>query len=191
MGHPVLRETAVEIDDPTAPENRYLAADMAETMDDASGTGLAAPQVHIPRRMVVYFVSAGRLAAGEEEVPLTVLINPELTPLTKDRAHDWEGCLSVPYLTGLVPRYTRIGLSAMTLKGNKIEREVSGFHARVLQHECDHLDGILYPQRMEDLSLLVFRDELRHGTPEKAKAILAAERGTEPDPVDNAQGDTE
>ena len=165
MGHPVLRQRADAVDDPTAPDIRQLCQDMLETMHDAPGTGLAAPQVHVPKRVVIYLVSAARasLAGAEEvEVPLTVLINPEIEPLSQDVADDWEGCLSVPGLRGVVTRHVHIGVRATTLTGELFEREAKGFHARVIQHECDHLDGILYPQRMTDLSKLIFNSEERH-----------------------------
>ena len=165
MGHPVLRRRADPVADPTAPEIRQLAHDMLDTMHDAPGTGLAAPQVHVPLRMVIFLVSAARAAhAGGEaaEVPLTVLINPEIEPLGDAMDEDWEGCLSVPGLRGVVPRYTHIRYRALGLNGEAIEREASGFHARVVQHECDHLDGILYPQRMRDLGKLIFNSEERH-----------------------------
>lgn len=174
MGHPVLREKAEPVADPTAPEVRQLVADMIETMQDAGGTGLAAPQVHVPTRVVVYMVSASRLQEGEEAVPLTALVNPVLTPLGKDVAYGWEGCLSVPGLTGLVPRFNAVRLQAITPRGDVIDKKVSGFHARVLQHEIDHLDGKLYPQRMDDLSLLLFQEEMRFGIPERAKELMEA-----------------
>jgi peptide deformylase len=174
MGNPALRELAAPIEDPGDPEVRALLDDMVETMEDAQGTGLAATQVHRPLAAVVYHVEEGRGGKDQEAVPLTKLINPVITPLDGARVYDWEGCLSVPGLIGLVPRPTRIHLSAVTPDGEQIDREYEGFHARVLQHECDHLAGILYPQRMDDLSLLLFREELRHGVPEKAKALLAA-----------------
>lgn len=172
MGHPVLRQAAEPVPDPTAAGVQALIRNMVETMEDADGTGLAAPQVHVPARVVVYFVEASGRRGAREDVPLTALINPELTPLTDETAYDWEGCLSVPGLVGLVPRATKIGLKALSETGATIEREVDGFHARVLQHECDHLDGILYPQRMDDLSLLMFADEMRHGAPEKARRLI-------------------
>ncbi|NMM43793.1 peptide deformylase [Rhodospirillaceae bacterium KN72] len=176
MGHPVLRTIADPVDDPTDPAFLEFLDDMVETMDDADGTGLAAPQVHVPLRAVVYFVSAAR---GGENVPLTALINPVIEPLTDEVAYDWEGCLSVPGMLGLVPRPTRIRLTAVGADGETIDKEVTGFHARVLQHECDHLDGILYPQRMDDLSLLIFRDELRHGMPARARELMGLPPETE------------
>lgn len=165
MGHPVLRRVAEEVSDPTIPEIRALVSDMVETMRDAQGTGLAAPQVYDSRRIVIYTVSPMRVDPGEgveAEVPLTPLVNPVLEPLSDEMDEDWEGCLSVPGLRGLVPRYLHIGLRAIGLDGKAIEKEAHGFHARVLQHEIDHLDGILYPQRMTDLSKLIFESEYRH-----------------------------
>jgi peptide deformylase len=166
MGHPLLRREASPVADPTAPEIRHLVLDMLETMEDAGGTGLAAPQVHVPLRVVVFFV-AGRRAAEEDgaggEVPLTVLVNPVIEPLTAETALGPEACLSVPGLVGQVPRFTRIRYRGATLEGTVLEREAEGFHARVVQHECDHLDGILYPQRMTDLSTLAFVGEAGRG----------------------------
>ncbi|MDF2764723.1 MAG: peptide deformylase [Rhodospirillales bacterium] len=166
MGHPVLRRPADPVPDPSAPAVRTLVSDMIETMEDAHGAGLAAPQVHVPLRVVVFHVPGARaLREGEEPVPVTVLINPEIRPLTEETADGWEACLSVPGLAGVVPRFTRIRYAGFTTDGARIEREAEGFHARVVQHECDHLDGILYPQRMTDLSLLIFAEEMRHGLP--------------------------
>jgi peptide deformylase len=163
MGNPVLRAPAAAVEDPTAPWVRRLVDDMIETMEDAGGTGLAAPQVHQPWRVVVFFVSAERLTEmpGDVAQDLTVLINPVVELLGRERAFGWEGCLSVPGLRGVVPRHLRIRYRATGLDGEAIEREVEGFHARVVQHECDHLEGILYPQRMTDLRLLVFLEELQ------------------------------
>lgn len=172
MGHPALREVAKPVANPQSPDILQMLDDMVETMDDADGTGLAAPQVHLSRRAVVYYVAADRDPENREEVPLTALLNPEITPLGDEIRYDWEGCLSVPGMIGLVPRSMRIRLRAETPAGERIDREIDGFHARVLQHECDHLDGILYPQRMDDLSLLLFRSELKHGIPPKAQQLL-------------------
>ena len=172
MGHPVLRRRAAAVEDPTAPEIHRLVQDMLETMDDAGGTGLAAPQVHVPLRVAVFFV-AGRRAAAEDgvsraDVPLTVLVNPEIEPLTEETALGPEACLSVPGLVGQVPRWTRIRYRGLSLDGTLLEREAEGFHARVVQHECDHLDGVLYPQRMTDLSLLAFTSEIGRLSEEEA-----------------------
>lgn len=171
MGHPVLSARAQEVPDPTSRDIRQLVDDMLETLADISGAGLAAPQVHVQKRVVIFAAPMD----GEEEPdspetdfsPMTVLVNPQWQPLSDEMAVGWEGCLSVPGLTGAVARHTHIRYGGFTLKGQPVEREATGFHARVFQHEFDHLDGILYPQRMEDLSLLVFADEARrHGLPE-------------------------
>ena len=168
MGHPVLSRRADPIKDPTAPEIRNLVNDMLETLADIGGIGLAAPQVHVPLRVVIFEVPAARAArdsAGDEAsggVPMTVLINPAIEPLADAKADGWEACLSVPGLTGLVPRYTQIRYSGYDLLGRKIQREAQDFHARVVQHECDHLDGVLYPMRMTDLSKLSFMEEMRY-----------------------------
>ena len=163
MGHPVLRLTARPIEDPAAPWVRRLVDDMIETMEDAGGTGLAAPQVHMPWRLVVFRVGPERLTElpGDTEQDLMALINPVITPLGTERALGWEGCLSVPGLRGVVPRHLRIHYRGLALDGTATEREAAGFHARVVQHECDHLDGILYPQRMTDHRLLAFVEELQ------------------------------
>jgi len=162
MGHPVLQMSAEPVADPTAPEVRRLVADMVETMMDAPGTGLAAPQVHVPLRIVVFFVSDHRTGedADDTAVPLTVLINPEIEVIGDEYEEAWEGCLSLPGLTGAVERPYRIRYSGVTPNGEIIEREAAGFHARVVQHECDHLDGILYPMRMDDLSKFAFVEEI-------------------------------
>jgi peptide deformylase len=163
MGHPVLRGVARPIDDPAAPWVRRLVEDMVATMEDAGGTGIAAPQVHQPYRLVVFRVPSERLTGmpGDVAQDLTVLINPVVEALGSERALGWEGCLSVPGLRGVVPRHLRVQYRATGLDGEVIERDVEGFHARVVQHECDHLDGILYPQRITDHRLLVFVEELQ------------------------------
>ena len=174
MGHPVLRARAAEIEDPKAPWVRRLVEDMVETMEDAGGTGIAAPQMHVPYRIVVFRVDSDRITdvPGDSGQELTALINPVVEPVGTERAYGWEGCLSVPGLRGVVPRYLSVRYRGVDLDGNPIEREVSGFHARVVQHEFDHLDGILYPQRMTDHRLLVFAEELqRH--PIDVAALLA------------------
>ena len=159
MGHPVLRQKAEPVDDPTSPELLHLVGDMMETLQDIGGAGLAAPQVHQPKRLVMFHVPPGR--GDEETVPFTVIVNPVIEPLGEETAEDWEGCLSVPGLRGLVRRPARIRYHGYGVDGQRIEREANGFHARVVQHECDHLDGILYPQRMTDLTKLIFETEFR------------------------------
>lgn len=163
MGHPVLRARAAEVPDPTAPEIRRLVADMLETMEDADGAGLAAPQVHVPLRVVIFHVPPERASGAAEDKPsgLCVLINPVIEPLTDAKAPGWEGCLSVPGMIGAVPRFTRIRYRGVTTAGERIDRIASGFHARVVQHECDHLDGVLYPQRIADLRLFGYAEEMR------------------------------
>jgi peptide deformylase len=177
MGHPVLRAVSAAVEDPTAPWVGRLAEDMIQTMEDAGGTGIAAPQVHEPHRVVVFRVPEERVTEmpGDNAQDLTVLVNPVVELLGQERAFGWEGCLSVPGLRGVVPRHLHIRYRGFGLAGEIIEREVAGFHARVVQHECDHLDGILYPQRMTDQRLLVFLEELqRH--PIDLAAFLSEQR---------------
>jgi peptide deformylase len=172
MGNPILRRVADKVHDPQAPEVQGLVADMIETMDDASGVGLAAPQVHESLRIIVFRIQGARAARAEsvggeanhDGVPLTALINPIFEPTDSRQDEDWEGCLSIPGLIGKVPRYRRIRYWGTTLDGRTVVREASGFHARVVQHEIDHLDGVLYPERMSDLATLAFTSEIgRHG----------------------------
>ena len=160
MGHPVLRERAREVDDPTAPEIRGLVADMVDTLVDANGRGLAAPQVHVPLRVVVFVTPE-----DPEHRGVTAIVNPVVEFLTEETAEGWEGCLSVPGLRGLVPRRTRLRYTGVSPAGEPIDRTVEAFHAIVVQHEFDHLDGILYPQRMTDLTRLVFDSEMRWFAP--------------------------
>ena len=169
MGHPVLATQARPVSDPTSPEIRRLINDMVETMIDANGAGLAAPQVHVPLRVVVFQAPEGRADPGLSEAerfdrtaPLTVLINPEIEVLSQDPEGGWEGCLSVPGLRGWVERPAHIRYRGLGISGEAIERTARGFHARVVQHECDHLDGRLYTSRMNDLSRLIFESEIRH-----------------------------
>ena len=165
MGHPVLIRPAEAVADPTARDIRRLIDDMVETMEDGQGVGLAAPQVHVGRRVIIFKSPRERSEEGAEESAfsaLTAVINPAFEPLTEEKVLGWEGCLSIPGLTGAVPRHTRIRYTGYGVQGQQIEREASGFHARVVQHEIDHLDGILFTMRMTDLSLLSFNEELRH-----------------------------
>lgn len=168
MGNPILRRVADKVHDPQAPEVQGLVADMIETMDDASGVGLAAPQIHESRRIIVFRIpgaggDSGTTADAAAGVPLTALINPIFEPTDPRQDEDWEGCLSIPGLVGKVPRYRRIRYWGTTLAGRTVVREAAGFHARVVQHEIDHLDGVLYPERMSDLATLAFTSEIgRH-----------------------------
>lgn len=159
MGHPILQGVAETVADPTAPEIQRLINDMLETMIDAGGAGLAAPQVHVPLRLLIFQVPVGRCQG--EAVPLTVLINPEIEPLDDAVQTAYEGCLSLPQLTGAVPRFAKMRYRGLGRDGELIERDAEGFHARVIQHEYDHLDGILYPMRMPDLGSFGFVEEIR------------------------------
>lgn len=150
MGHPVLLGEAAPVPDPSAPEMRRLVRDMAETLADAGGVGLAAPQVHVRLRLFLW----------RDGPALNVLFNPELTPLDDAMELGWEGCLSIPGLRGQVPRFRRLAWSGQDASGNRVAGEAEGFAARVLQHENDHLNGIFYLMRMEDLSMLGFTEEL-------------------------------
>ncbi len=175
MGHPVLRRRAVDVADPSGAETRDLIAHMYDTMVDAEGTGLAAPQVYESRRVVIFFAPFGGDGEPDDdgEDRLTVLINPSIEPLGGAMEDDWEGCLSVPGMRGLVPRYRDVRYSGIGPNGREIVREAAGYHARVVQHECDHLDGILYPQRMTDLTKLIFASEYRHYLVEREEAEVA------------------
>lgn len=159
MGHPVLSRRAAPVEDVKTAEIQRLIDDMIATMRDAGGAGLAAPQVHVPLRLVVFQAPAARTEG--EPVPLTVLLNPEIEPLDAELQVGYEGCLSLPGLTGAVPRHRRIRYTGVDRDGSPVERVAEGFHARVVQHECDHLDGVLYPQRMPDLATFGFVEEVR------------------------------
>ena len=162
MGHPVLLRHCDPVPDPGAPEIRRLVADMMETMEDAPGVGLAAPQVHVPLRLFVFRVPGERAKADPDDLAIgnSVLINPELELLSEERVMSWEGCLSIPGLRAAVPRSPRVRYRGVDCDGNEVTREVSGFHATVVQHENDHLDGILYTMRMTDFRLFGFNEEL-------------------------------
>lgn len=137
-----------------------LIADLWETMEAEGGVGIAAPQVGVAQRVVVFGLEESERYPEAPAIPRTVLINPEIEPIGNDAVDGWEGCLSVPGMRGVVPRFLRIRYSGYDEKGQRIEREVEDFHARVVQHECDHLDGILYPMRIEDMRLFGFESEL-------------------------------
>ncbi len=159
MGHPVLRQVAAPVtrfDD----ELKALVADMDETMRSLSGAGIAAPQIGVSQRVVIFEVRENPRYPHVTPVPYTVLVNPELTALDQETEDGWEGCLSVPGMRGLVPRFRRLRYRGFDLDGAPIDRTVEGFHARVVQHEVDHLDGILYPQRIRDLRDFGFEDVL-------------------------------
>ena len=164
MGHPVLLQPANEILDPKSQNVGSLLEDMVETMEDAAGVGLAAPQVYEAKRVIIFKSPRER---SDDEGPetdfsdLTALINPEFEPASDERALGWEGCLSIPGITGAVPRYSHIVYRGYLPNGQPVEREATNFHARVVQHEIDHLDGVLFPMRMKDMSLLSFNEELK------------------------------
>jgi len=160
MGNPVLLKEAEKVIKFDTPEIHELIKDMIETMKDAEGAGLAAPQLGESIQLVIFGVDKNERYPEAEEVPFTVLINPVITPLTQDKEGDWEGCLSVPGMRGVVPRYKTINYKGFDQYGNEIDRDVEGFHARVVQHECDHLFGILYPSRIENMKLFGFHDEI-------------------------------
>ncbi len=159
MGEPLLRQVATPVQRFGA-ELAALVADMNDTMRALSGAGLAAPQIGVSLRVVIFEVTSNPRYPDVAPVPYTVLINPELTPLDDQQDEGWEGCLSVPGLRGLVPRFRTLRYRGLDIAGTSIDRTVEGFHARVVQHEVDHLDGILYPQRMRDLRNLGFEDAL-------------------------------
>jgi peptide deformylase len=160
MGDPRLLEIAQPVAAFGTPELETLLADMRDTMQHLNGAGLAAPQIGVGLRVVIFGVEANPRYPEAEAVPYTVLINPELTPLGEDMEEGWEGCLSVPGMRGLVPRYRRLRYRGFDAAGAAIDRSVEGFHARVVQHEVDHLDGILFPQRVPDLRNFGFEDAL-------------------------------
>lgn len=159
MGHPLLQQVASEAQ-LGSPELDALIADMHDTMRALSGAGIAAPQIAVSRRVVIFEVQDNPRYPNVVPVPYTVLVNPTVTPLGQAEEEGWEGCLSVPGLRGWVPRYRRIRYRGFAPDGTPIDRAVEGFHARVVQHEVDHLDGILYPQRMRDLRRFGFEDAL-------------------------------
>ena len=152
MGDPRLLRIAAPVQHFDTPELHTLIGDMFDTMEAADGAGLAAPQIGADLQLVIFGFSKSERYPEAPPVPRTVLINPAITPLSDDEATGWEGCLSVPGLRGIVPRWTRIRYTGFDPLGHLIEREAEGFHARVVQHECDHLIGRLYPTRMRDLT---------------------------------------
>ena len=167
MIHPILRmgdlrllRVAEPVTEFGTPELERLIADMFETMEAAGGVGLAAPQIGVNLRLVIFGFERSDRYPEAPAVPQTILLNPELTPLGDEVEEGWEGCLSVPGLRGVVPRHTRLRYRGRDPQGGWIEREAQGFHARVVQHECDHLDGILYPMRVRDFSRFGYTDVL-------------------------------
>ena len=160
MGHPVLRQVAAPVERARAQELAALVADLDDTMRALSGAGIAAPQIGVSLRVVVFELRDNPRYPQIAPIPYTVLVNPELTALGEEMDEGWEGCLSVPGMRGLVPRYRRLRYRGFDQNFEPIDRTVEGFHARVVQHEVDHLDGVLYPQRIRDLRSFGFEDAL-------------------------------
>jgi peptide deformylase len=163
MGDPRLLRQAEPVIEFGTPELQALIEDMFDTMREANGAGLAAPQLGVNLQLVIFGFKQNARYPDAPEVPETVLLNPVLTPLSEETEEGWEGCLSVPGLRGVVPRWTRLRYDGVDQHGNPISREADGFHARVVQHECDHLAGILYPMRVKDFSRFGFIDILFPG----------------------------
>ena len=179
MGNPVLLQKAAPVADPTAPEIRQLAADMQETLEDIGASGLAAPQVFVSKRVVVYRIIAARIPEGSGLVPRpwTVMINPVITPKAQSTTPVWERCLSIPGLHGKVPRFLEHrNFRFQDLNGKTHTHDAHSSWAALLQHECDHLDGIVYPMRMTDLSLLAYNEE----PGPLAKEVHANPKGIDP-----------
>lgn len=163
MGDPRLWQRSLPVERFNTKELDELLVDMRDTMAHLSGAGLAAPQIGVPLRVVIFGVTANPRYPGIEPVPDTVLINPQLTPLSSEEEEGWEGCLSVPGMRGWVPRFSKLRYSGFDEHGKRFERDVEGFHARVVQHEVDHLDGVLYPMRIRDLTRFGFNEALFPG----------------------------
>lgn len=160
LGNPLLLDESEPVATFDSEELHSLVTDMIDTMRDLNGAGLAAPQIGAQKRVVVFGFEENPRYPDADSVPFTVLINPEITPVGDEMEEDWEGCLSVPGMRGLVPRYVSIRYAGYDVQGNRIERTARGFHARVVQHEVDHLDGVLYPQRITDMTQFGFEEEL-------------------------------
>jgi peptide deformylase len=163
MGDPRLLQVAQPVARFGTPELDALIGDLRDTMAHLNGAGLAAPQIGVGLRVVIFGVKANPRYPQAEEVPDTVLVNPVLEPLAADKEEDWEGCLSVPGMRGMVPRFRHLRYAGYDAQGRRFERVVEGFHARVVQHECDHLDGVLYPMRVRDFRKFGFNEALFPG----------------------------
>jgi len=160
MGDPRLLQKARPVTQFNTPELRLLIDDMFDTMEHANGAGLAAPQIGVDLQVVIFGFDRNPRYPDAPTVPKTVLINPVLEPLSDEIEDGWEGCLSVPGLRGVVPRHTRLKYTGFDMMGNRIDRVAEGFHARVVQHECDHLIGVLYPMRIKDFTRFGFTEIL-------------------------------
>lgn len=163
MGEPVLLQVAKPVERFDTLELHSLIKDMQDTMASLQGAGLAAPQIGVSLQVVIFGFDKNQRYPDADEVPFTVLLNPRLMPLSEEQEEGWEGCLSVPGMRGMVPRYTQLRYQGVDQYGTTIDRTVSGFHARVVQHECDHLQGILYPMRIKDFRQFGFTDVLFPG----------------------------
>ncbi|WP_293004615.1 peptide deformylase [Nitrosomonas sp.] len=163
MGEPLLLQVAKPVEQFDTPELHELIHNMQDTMEDLNGAGLAAPQIGVSLQVVIFGFKKNQRYPDADEVPFTVLLNPQLTPSTDEKEDGWEGCLSVPGMRGMVPRYAHLRYQGFDQYGKAIDRTVSGFHARVVQHECDHLLGILYPMRIKDFRSFGFTDVLFPG----------------------------
>ncbi|MDK2124340.1 peptide deformylase [Parachitinimonas caeni] len=160
MGDPLLLRVAEPVTDFGSPALTALVQDLLDTMQALNGAGIAAPQIGVSKQVTIFGGFKSPRYPDAEEIPFTILINPELTPIGDEMADDWEGCLSVPGMRGLVPRHTHLRYRGFGLDGQPIDRTVEGFHARVVQHECDHLFGVLYPMRIKDMRQFGFTDVL-------------------------------
>jgi peptide deformylase len=160
MGDPLLYQKAAPVEQFGTPQLEGLISDMFDTMAALEGAGLAAPQIGVCQRVVIFGFNSNPRYPEAEPVPTTILINPTIELLGEETSEDWEGCLSVPGLRGRVARHTKIRYGGYDQAGSELDRTVSGFHARVVQHECDHLDGILYPMRLKDVRLMGFEEAL-------------------------------
>ncbi|MGV8711037.1 MAG: peptide deformylase [Nitrosomonas sp.] len=165
MGEPVLLQVAKPVERFDTLELHSLIKDMQDTMASLHGAGLAAPQIGVSMQVVIFGFEKNQRYPNADEVPFTVLLNPRLTPLSEEQEEGWEGCLSVPGMRGMVPRYAQLRYQGVDQYGTAIDRTVSGFHARVVQHECDHLQGILYPMRIKNFRQFGFTDVLFPGQP--------------------------
>ncbi len=167
MGDPRLLRQSKPITEFGTPELQALIDDMFETMAAADGAGLAAPQIGVPLQVVIFGFEKNTRYPEAFDVPRTILINPVIRPIGEEIEEAWEGCLSVPGMRGVVPRWAKVHYEGFDQYGQKVESDATGFHARVVQHECDHLKGILYPMRMNDLSLFGFIDAMEAAVPEE------------------------
>ncbi|MBU3693573.1 MAG: peptide deformylase [Rhodocyclaceae bacterium] len=163
MGDPRLLRISAPVSAFGTSDLRALVQDMQDTMAAMNGAGIAAPQIGVQLQVVIFGVGANPRYPDADQVPYTILCNPAITPLDEAKEEGWEGCLSVPGMRGLVPRHARVRYTGCDLEGKPIDRSVSGFHARVVQHECDHLWGVLYPMRIRDMSQFGFTEELFPG----------------------------